>query len=134
MSHIDGYRGLARFMIRDKDQSPCILRRFDELGVRNPLYFQSELLEIEQRLEKLAIAHVQAPLNVKAGLRDWSGTNVEADVDEPNRSQIKERTDLILQLGYVMNKYRMFAACQESCELTPLSRRDARARAQSQSD
>ena len=107
MSHIDGYRGLARFMIRDKDRSPCIFRRFDELGVRNLLYLQSELDEIEERLEDLDIAHIQAPLKVKAGLRDWSRMSVDADVDEPSRFQIRERIDLVLKLRYTMREYRM---------------------------
>ncbi|OQV07876.1 hypothetical protein CLAIMM_12235 [Cladophialophora immunda] len=106
MSHIDGYRGLARFMIRDKDRSPCIFRRFDELGVRNLLYLQSELLEIEKRLEELDIAHIQAPLNVKADLRDWKGMSVKHDVDQPSRSQIQERIDLVLRLRYMIREYQ----------------------------
>ncbi len=94
-------------MVRDKDRSPCILRRFDELGVRSLLYLQSELLEIEERLEELDRSHVQASLNVKAGLRDWSSRGVDVDVDRPSRAQIQERIDLVLRLRYTMREYSM---------------------------
>ncbi|KIW99150.1 uncharacterized protein Z519_00813 [Cladophialophora bantiana CBS 173.52] len=77
------------------------MRRFGELGVRNLLYLQSELLEIEERLKELDIAHIQAPLNLKVGLRNWTSMSVDADVDEPSRSQIQERIHLVLKLRYI---------------------------------
>jgi len=129
MSHIDGYRGLARFMISDKDRSACVLRRFDELGVRNLLYLQSELLEIEQHFEELDVAHVQAPLAVKAGLRDWRGVSLETEMDEMSISQMQKRTDLVRHLRNIMREYRMFAIWVEISWTNAMSRRNACARA-----
>lgn len=108
MSDIAGYRGLARFMVRDKDRSPCIFRRFDGLGLRNLLYLQSELLSIENRLEALDIAHVQAPLNVKAALRDWNSIKAEG-IPEPWRCQVEERVQLVHELKLAMREYRTIA-------------------------
>ncbi|KAJ9604335.1 hypothetical protein H2200_011169 [Cladophialophora chaetospira] len=104
MVHIDGYRGLAWFMVSDKDRSPCIFRRFDELAARNLLYLQSQLLAIEDKLKELDVDHIAAPLSVKAGLRNWNG--METDVDETCRQSMMERTALILKLRETMREYR----------------------------
>ena len=43
-----GYKSLSEFIASDK--AVCIFRRFDTLAVRNLLYMQDELCEIEQQL------------------------------------------------------------------------------------
>ncbi len=46
-----GYASLSQFITSDK--ALCIFRRFDALAIRNLLYMQDELCEIEQQLGKL---------------------------------------------------------------------------------
>ena len=46
-----GYASLSQFIASDKDL--CIFRRFDALAVRNLLYMQDELCEMEQQLAEL---------------------------------------------------------------------------------
>lgn len=48
-----GYAEAANWMARDVDNETLIYRRFDELGTRNLLYLQSELLSLEHRLNEL---------------------------------------------------------------------------------
>ncbi|KAK5046545.1 hypothetical protein LTR84_008348 [Exophiala bonariae] len=105
MEYISGYQGLARFMVRDKDRSPCIFRTFDRLAVRNLLYLQSELLSIEHRLEALDHADIRASMDVKACLRDWNTMKVE-EADESIRCQIEERAQLVQKLKMAMRDYR----------------------------
>ena len=46
-----GYASLSQFIASDK--TLCIFRRFDALAIRNLLYMQDELCEIEQQLGEL---------------------------------------------------------------------------------
>ncbi|KAF6798239.1 hypothetical protein CMUS01_15725 [Colletotrichum musicola] len=48
-----GYAAVAEWMARDVDNETLIYRRFDELSARCILNLQSELLELEEQLQKL---------------------------------------------------------------------------------
>ena len=49
--YLDGYPTFAEFIAKDKDAA--IYRRFENLSARNLLYLQSELHELERKLEEL---------------------------------------------------------------------------------
>jgi Family of unknown function (DUF6594) len=57
-----GYASLARFIASDK--ALCIFRRFDALAMRNLLYMQDELCEIEQQISELDDADIASGLYV----------------------------------------------------------------------
>jgi len=44
---LDGYPSLAEDISSDPDRTSLVFRRFDRLAVRNLLYLQSELVELE---------------------------------------------------------------------------------------
>ena len=44
---LDGYPSLAADIANDPDRTSLVFRRFDKLAVRNLLYLQSELAELE---------------------------------------------------------------------------------------
>ena len=44
---LDGYPSLAEDISSDLDRTSLVFRRFDRLAVRNLLYLQSELVELE---------------------------------------------------------------------------------------
>jgi hypothetical protein len=46
---LDGYPSLAEDIASDPDRTTLVFRRFDKLAVRNLLYLQSELVELEAR-------------------------------------------------------------------------------------
>ncbi|KAJ0107076.1 hypothetical protein J7T55_006955 [Diaporthe amygdali] len=48
-----GYANVARWMALDTDSETHIYRKFDELAVRNLLYYQSELLTLMAQLDAL---------------------------------------------------------------------------------
>lgn len=44
---LDGYPSLAEAISSDPDRTSLVFKRFDKLAVRNLLYLQSELVELE---------------------------------------------------------------------------------------
>lgn len=48
----DGYPSLAGFMASDRDRAIMVFKRFDRLTARTLLYLQSELAELQKRLEE----------------------------------------------------------------------------------
>lgn len=59
---LGGYASLSQFIASDK--TLCIFRRFDALAIRNLLYIQDELCEIEQQLDKLDKADMASKVYV----------------------------------------------------------------------
>lgn len=57
-----GYASLSQFIASDK--TLCIFRRFDALAIRNLLYIQDELCEIEQQLGELDKADMTSKVYV----------------------------------------------------------------------
>lgn len=47
MRPLDGYPSIAEDISSDPDRTSLVFRRFDKLAVRNLLYLQSELAELE---------------------------------------------------------------------------------------
>ena len=50
--HRDGYAAVAAWMARDPDNETYIYRKFDQLGARNLLYLQSQLITLEEEMKK----------------------------------------------------------------------------------
>jgi hypothetical protein len=46
---LDGYPSLTEDIASDPDRTSLVFRRFDKLAVRNLLYLQSELVELEAK-------------------------------------------------------------------------------------
>ena len=91
----DGYPSLAAFMASDHDKSALIFNRSERLSVRNLLYLQSELAELQKQLDDLD----EKDRGLQSA-RNWATLKKRAE-DEP------ERWDLIHKVRDTMRLYSM---------------------------
>ena len=88
-TYIDGFPSLAAFMASDRDKTAMILKRFDRLAARNLLCLQSELAEIEARLDQFD-QDDQGNRETMQSLRNWEAYKARY-ADEPQRMQLMAR-------------------------------------------
>src|SRR5436190_4324665 len=91
---VAGYAALADFIASDKVF--CIFRRFDKLSVRNLLYMQDELCELEAKLSALDDTDLRS--GDEAGLYS---------LHSRREDQNRERQETMQILGEKLYKYRM---------------------------
>jgi hypothetical protein len=101
-SRRDGYPALAEWVARDPDHETFIFRRFDRLAARNLLNMQSELVEIEDKLNRI---DQDSRLGLDAGLMCWE-TFIEEIEDQDNQGYAKERKRLYDRLERRVKDYR----------------------------
>ncbi|KAF4853530.1 hypothetical protein CGCSCA4_v002346 [Colletotrichum siamense] len=107
-----GYAEAANWMARDVDNETLIYRRFDELGTRNLLYLQSELLNIEHRLNELDREDAEdEDMDWQMVVCDWEklGEIVYASgavaAEEIQASKAKARAQLVEKLCQKLEEY-----------------------------
>ncbi|KAI8246585.1 hypothetical protein K4K55_005875 [Colletotrichum sp. SAR 10_96] len=67
-----GYLAAASWLARDVDNETLIFRKFDTLSAANLLYMQSEILELEKRLEHTHSTTVQSDdMDLKDASSTW---------------------------------------------------------------
>jgi hypothetical protein len=98
----DGYPALAEWVARDPDHETFIFRRFDTLAARNLLNLQSELVVIENKLDRI---DRDSRLRLDAGLMCWE-TFMEEVEDQDDQSKAKERKRLYDKLERRLRDYR----------------------------
>jgi hypothetical protein len=90
----DGYPSLATWIARDSDYEAYIFRRFDRLAARNILNLQSQLIQIEEQLDKL---DESSRARRDIGLRRWESFTENASAarhqDDEARSQLYSDLD-----------------------------------------
>jgi Family of unknown function (DUF6594) len=102
--YLIGYPSLAAFIASDKNNTTAIFRRFDRLGARNLLYLQSELAELEARLDALDAQDLKTlTTDQKDDLRDWK-VFVEKAKDS-NNVRGKDRIGLIKEIREKVKEY-----------------------------
>jgi hypothetical protein len=116
----DGYPALAEWISRDPDHETFIFRRFDRLAARNLLNLQSELVALEDRLDRM---DAESRLRRDVGLRCWETFEEEAN-HEANQSYAKERRRLYDELERRIKEYReLNANCEFSTKLAHLEQK-----------
>ena len=101
----DGYPAVAEWIVRDQDHESYVFRRFDRLSARNLLHLQSQLIELERRLDGLDRETAQSgDLELKQSVRRWE--TFEANAAQ-GRQQEVERTELNHKIEKTLRKYRM---------------------------
>lgn len=103
-SYISGFGSLADFMSSDGDHSTVVYRRFDRLAARDLLYYQSELMRLEELQDKYDIEdakNVLCPdsdhgLDIRSYARDWEKLKLAAESTSPTgvgipSGSVKER-------------------------------------------
>lgn len=98
----DGYPALAEWVARDPDHETFVFRRFDRLAARNLLNLQSELVAIEDKLDRM---DEDSRLRRDVGLRCWE-TFAEEVEDQDNHGHAKERRRLYDELERRVKDYR----------------------------
>ncbi|KAL7929792.1 hypothetical protein V8C35DRAFT_314331 [Trichoderma chlorosporum] len=96
--YVDGFPSLAAFIASDRDRTAAIFKRFNRLAARNLLALQSELAELQSRLDYYD-QEDQGGRDTMQSLRNWQDYKARAD-EEP------ERMKLMSQLKMTMREYR----------------------------
>jgi hypothetical protein len=101
----DGYPAVAAWMTRDPDNESFIYRKFDKLSARNLLNLQSELIDLESKLEKFD-AEVRSSEDqvLKQSTRKWE-TFVK---NAAEREQEGKRMELNKEIRAKLREYREF--------------------------
>lgn len=99
--YVRGFGSVADFIASDEDQSSAVFRRFDKLAVRDLLYYQSELAELESEQERYDIedaADVEDPdsesgleQQIRGHAQDWK-TFIGAGVKGSGNSTLSVST------------------------------------------
>ncbi|KAJ0383122.1 hypothetical protein COL922a_011118 [Colletotrichum nupharicola] len=103
-----GYLAAASWLARDVDNETLIFRKFDTLSAANLLYLQSEILELEKRLDNFHLVTVRGnDMDLKDAASTWE-TLVEQSRTGATRfrQDAKEQIDLIKELREKLREYR----------------------------
>lgn len=98
---LDGYPSFAEFIAQDGDAA--IYRKFSHLSARNLLYLQSELHNLEGRLQQLDEEDAKGLENEDAqkAVRDWR------HFSDPRNVRAQEHSELQEQIRGKIKEYRM---------------------------
>lgn len=104
--YVDGFSSLSNFIASDRDGTSAIFKRFNRLAVRNLLVLQSELAELEAKLEEYDHED-QADREDKADrfnalqtLRNWEDYKARNDRNS-------DRMKLLEQIRITLKEYSM---------------------------
>lgn len=105
-----GYPAAASWLAADPDHETLVFRRFDKLAALNLLYLQSEMLEMEQRIDAM---HQEALYNgdmaVKEAGRKWETLTKQCVQGSPgSRAEAQKKMDTIQDLRVKMEEYRTY--------------------------
>ena len=105
-----GYTAAASWLSSDPDSESFIFRKFDKLAALNLLYMQSEILELERRVEDMHGTTLKSyDMDLKDAASTWETLVRQCQPGGPGfRSDARERMDLILQLRSRLREYREY--------------------------
>ncbi|KAH7324249.1 hypothetical protein B0I35DRAFT_423794 [Stachybotrys elegans] len=109
--HADGFPSLSAFIASDRDNTAAIFKRFRRLAARNLLLLQSELAELEAKLDAFD-QQDQESLESLQTLRNWEDYKAKNDHDS-------ERIKLLLDVRAKMNEYREALISESAISLLP---------------
>ncbi|KAJ0342235.1 hypothetical protein COL154_012485 [Colletotrichum chrysophilum] len=103
-----GYLTAASWLARDVDNETLIFRKFDTLSAANLLYMQSEILELEKRLEHMHLITVQSDdMDLRDAASTWETLIEQSRAGATSfRQDAKARMDLIRELRERLREYR----------------------------
>ena len=97
---LEGYPTVAQFISQDSDAS--IFRSFQKLSARRLLYLQSQLADLEARLERLDSLDAENQYNTAA--RKAAGSWVHYSGSDDQR--VQEHRALQTSIGKILTEYR----------------------------
>jgi hypothetical protein len=108
----EGYTSLTAWMTLDPDKKALIFRKFDYLSARCTLHLQSQLLELEERLQDLD-AEVSKNMQSKKSLKKHK---ISKERSRSGCSTDKQRMELLDEIQIKLTDYRMTTLFWEPSE------------------
>ncbi|PHH63908.1 hypothetical protein CDD81_5356 [Ophiocordyceps australis] len=101
-----GYAQWSSWIASDRDGEGFVFRRFDGLAATNLLYLQSDMMEVEQRLEAMnQEATGSTNMAAIAETCNWEALLEHCQPNHPRYTEAKKRMDLILELRLKIKEY-----------------------------
>ncbi|RTE84831.1 hypothetical protein BHE90_000608 [Fusarium euwallaceae] len=97
--HVDGFPSLANFIASDRDGTSTIFKRFNRLAARNLLLLQSELAELEAKLDEYDGQDQQSGAEALQSLRNWEDYKARNEEDS-------DRIKLLGKIRETLKEYR----------------------------
>ena len=113
---LTGFGSLAHIISSDADHSTEVYKRFGKLAARDLLYYEAELLELEELQEqfdredaldagKLNNVNLELWHKVRKNARHWQSFKESAQHGSPE-DRWKKRMDLAMQIRTTLKEYR----------------------------
>lgn len=104
----DGYPSLAAWIAHDPDSESYVFRKFNRLSARNLLNMQSDLIELERRIDDWDnTARLRQNSHLPTSMRRWETfKELAQDPQRPEYAQIKGRLGLEAELKARIREYR----------------------------
>lgn len=100
----NGFAQVARWIALDPDKEASIYRKFDALAARNLLYLQSELLVLENKLDRIDINDAKSDdMDLGDAIMTWE--TLEQQYSNGNE-KARVRMDLIIKIRARIKEYR----------------------------
>ena len=101
----DGYPALATWIAQDPDNESLVFRKFDRLSARNLLHLQSQIIELEARLEKYDRETTQSrDLDLRLSARRWE--TLVTNAKDKGKAEEKKRLELYEEIQVKLKQYR----------------------------
>jgi hypothetical protein len=112
-----GFPSLSAFMSDNAHSESFLFQRFDRLAARNLLYMQSELAELQKKMDEFDMQDAQPPhdLDARRCARSW--TDFER-IKSSNAKQ-QERWALMMKIRETLREYRKCAKDIHTSSVTP---------------
>ena len=94
--YVDGFPSLANFISSDRDGTSTIFKRFNRLAARNLLLLQSELAELEAKLDEYDREDNGRGMEVLQSLRNWEEYKARNDKDS-DRMKLLDKIRITLK-------------------------------------
>ena len=102
----DGYSKFATFLTADPDKSTTIFRRFDRINARNLLVLESEIAELEARLDRIEMEG--GGRDFLASERSWEMLNYQANMEKGKiGDEAREIVLITMELRAKLKEYCM---------------------------
>lgn len=102
-----GYTAAASWLAADPDHETLVFRKFDKLAALNLLYLQSEMLEMEQRVEAMHQDALYGDMTVKEAGRKWEALTKQCTEGSPEiRADAQKKMETIQELRVKTKEYR----------------------------
>lgn len=102
-----GYTAAAQWLAADADNETLVFRKFDRLAALNLLYLQSEILELEDRVNKMHHEAENGDMSVMTAARSWEKLVSQSRQGLPEvQERARGKMELIRELREKIREYR----------------------------